>query len=136
MTVQELRIGNYVRASNPAGEDDSEWINIHCKVEAIPSKTHVQVIDGMIWSMEWITGIEISDEWLIKFGFEKWLLDSNENCSYYKLGVLNLMISDSGHSYGCSFEPENNNSWFTEVQYVHQLQNLYFALTGEELEVI
>jgi hypothetical protein len=30
----------------------------------------------------------------------------------------------------------NNSHWLDiEIKYVHQLQNLYFALTGEELEI-
>lgn len=80
------------------------------------------------------SGLKLTEDWLVKFGFEKWILESNESCSYYKHGVLNLMKSDS-LSYGCSFEPENNHSWFTEIKHIHQLQNLYFSLTGHELTI-
>lgn len=40
-------------------------------------------------------------------------------------GVLCHVVPSDGF-YGCAFKP---------VQYLHQLQNLYFALTGKELEV-
>ena len=84
--------------------------------------------------------IPISKEWLLKFGFEKIesdyriqiQKDDNQGNSDYWIYV------DSG------FDNESNKfkvmlvsgegDWFTSKnKYVHQLQNLYFALTGEEL---
>lgn len=70
--------------------------------------------------------IELTEEWLLKMGFEKFDEYSNFFLSekYYNFKIHgglnyvawhNLMIYD--------FEPK----------YVHQLQNLYYALTGEEL---
>ena len=71
-----------------------------------------------------ISPIPITEEWLLKFGFEKnlywrkdWLqIQQSEN-------EFSIYISDDymGQEYGEPFK------------YVHQLQNLYFALTGAEL---
>jgi hypothetical protein len=65
----------------------------------------------------------LTEEWLLKFGFDKegnrpkWVDDlasyniGNENIQYVKM-----------------------DSWkCIKIRYVHQLQNLYFALTGNEL---
>ena len=71
--------------------------------------------------------IPLTEEWLIKFGFEKfealtdiWVL-GNFRIVGFK-GVFKFYYTD--------VEPHNNN---THLEYVHQLQNLYHALTGEEL---
>lgn len=75
--------------------------------------------------------IPLTEEWLLKFGFRK--IDAY-NC-YILNGLLRYNV--------------DNNKWFIEtpdgpfesywvevpLTYVHQLQNLYFALTGEELTV-
>lgn len=55
--------------------------------------------------------IQLTEEWLLKFGYQIgmfWILSTGE-----------FRINISGIHY--------------DIQYVHQLQNLYFALTGEEL---
>ena len=77
--------------------------------------------------------IELTPEWLIKFGFEE---KERDHSIIYFIGI-NFVTNDylfditwiEGYSY-----PFYRNGYF-EIKYVHQLQNLYFALTGEELEV-
>jgi len=61
--------------------------------------------------------IPITKEWLLKFGFEY-----NHISGEYK-----------GHNM-IFFNRISYITWgTTKIYYVHQLQNLYFALTGEEL---
>ena len=71
-----------------------------------------------------IKGVKLTEEWLLKFGFNK--KDISElpfDELIYEKG--NIQIND---------EMEFYNGIFTQkIKYVHQLQNLYFALTGEEL---
>jgi hypothetical protein len=74
-------------------------------------------------------GIPLTEEWLLKFGFEK---------------IKNNGIDYELHDCVISFEAEwmwISESKLNEVRtlipkHVHQLQNLYFALTGKELELI
>jgi hypothetical protein len=80
--------------------------------------------------------IPLTEEWLIEFGFKK------ENNTIYSISDK-LSSSEVGRWYffkneNNSFTPhikrENKFSWIgKEIKHVHQLQNLYFALTGEEL---
>jgi len=74
--------------------------------------------------------IPLTEEWLLKFGFDK--LPFDRTSLEYKKDIYRLIGSE--------------DKWFclavmnfvhtkVRVQYVHQLQNLYFALTGEELEM-
>ena len=70
--------------------------------------------------------IQLNNEWYLKFGFEK------SNNSYY--------IGD--YTYGvelidCDFYfLLYGDQAMIKIKHVHQLQNLYFALTGEELKTI
>lgn len=76
--------------------------------------------------------IEIAEEWLLKFGFE---LYENRTHKIYALSIgdkfLQYIIRND--------DKENPVLQYYSIpfyiKYVHQLQNLYFALTGEELQV-
>ena len=63
--------------------------------------------------------IPLTEEWLLKFGFEK----RYETCFQYKNFILNdkFIMMDIDIT--------------IQLKYVHQLQNLYHALTGEELTI-
>lgn len=71
--------------------------------------------------------IPLTEEWLLKFGFEKdWtgyaLEDKNS---------LSFSVTKNGAYLACWLD----RSLGITIKYVHQLQNLYFALTGEELTI-
>jgi hypothetical protein len=78
--------------------------------------------------------IPLTEEWLLKFGFEKrttvlhsvqYFIGFNPITHDWMFDILWLV----GHEY-----PFYRNGHFA-IKYVHQLQNLYFALTGEELTI-
>lgn len=67
-----------------------------------------------------IEPIPLTEEWLIKFGFE------NSNMGFsadYSKDNIELNFVNGLYEYGD----------YCKIEYVHKLQNLYFALTGEEL---
>ena len=69
--------------------------------------------------------IPLTEEWLLNFGFKK---DGSEFSIYeYRYTVY---LSNKNYFYLC-----DNKKVLTIMYNVHQLQNLYFALTGEELEI-
>lgn len=68
--------------------------------------------------------ILITEEWLVKIGYEKtpsgtYLQPNSGNFIWFEQGLKCCIAGE--------YYPEN-------IKYVHQLQNLYFALTGEELK--
>ena len=73
--------------------------------------------------------IPLTEEWLLKFGFKEFEIDE---CWY--LVKDNFMFEKSG-IVGFYEYMDINAVAINEgrTKYVHQLQNLYFALTGEEL---
>jgi len=108
MKASELRIGNYVYHEPTI--DDWEII------QANPG-TMIQCEinpDGF-------DPIPLTEEWLLKFGFEP--LGS----SRFDFKIFTYYLYD-GSFY-------NQSSRLSTIKYVHQLQNLYFALTDEELEI-
>lgn len=69
--------------------------------------------------------IPLTEEWLIKFGF---VLHGGSNKFAHKEDFWELENEENGLGwYCCHLE--------CSVKYVHQLQNLYHALTGQELEI-
>ena len=114
MKANELRIGNYVSVTWNGSSEITEI-----------EQYHVRLKDGFS-DIESLRPIPLTKEWLLKFGFnanryndEFELYPLMFDCEYTDHGEWN--ISYDGHPLS------------TEVKYVHQLQNLYFALTGEEL---
>jgi hypothetical protein len=71
--------------------------------------------------------IPLTEEWLLKFGFEK-----NKNNRFVLLtGDVDILFTEDLDGWVC----DGINFSVNCLSYVHQLQNLYFALTGEELEM-
>mgnify|MGYP003148218537 CR=1 FL=1 len=69
--------------------------------------------------------IPLTEEWLVKFGFVE---NSISIGSYAYLRIE----KDLTFAVGVPYESGGNSR---ALKHVHQLQNLYFALTGTELEL-
>jgi len=124
MKAKELRIGNYI-LHEPTIDD---WEEI---IVTLPSLLQVDI------SPESYCGIPLTEEWLLKFGFEKDTYASTNRWILYNHDEGEVLFEISGSdSYGWVriFTTTNGiEDTDTHFKYVHQLQNLYFALTGEEL---
>lgn len=72
--------------------------------------------------------IELTEDWLVKFGFIGQVRNQDSPNNRFMVWQLNILTYNTNHGW-----------WYLgmqlqcEVKYVHQLQNLWFALTGEEL---
>lgn len=78
-------------------------------------------------------GILLTEEWLVKMGFEKQEDgDDHDDWHWYELQVLPDIAFVQGNKKGYLdvFILDHDN---IRVQFVHQLQNLYWCLCGEEL---
>ena len=77
--------------------------------------------------------ISLSDKWLSRMGFEP---SANYNIFYRRLNHHNLLVADLNHNIVLATEADNKGSiGLTQVDYVHQLQNLYYDLTKQEIEI-
>ena len=77
--------------------------------------------------------VELTEEWLLKFGFEK---DEMHNCIViYKDSYIHIEIAFECDIKIVTISGSEAGDHMEHIKYVHQLQNLYFALTGEELTI-
>jgi hypothetical protein len=132
MEANELRIGNYF----------TEFKEVK-QVSGIESFPTVVVWDYTGCECLLFEPIPLTEEWLVKFGFEK---DSTRTFSHRftiecQKSMLVLRPSCFGGYY---FGIASSDSMGTDVElddvlsykYVHQLQNLYHSLTGTELKTV
>ena len=117
MKANELRIGNYIQfrhTETPVkitlGDFVREYKNEHLEdYEPIP----------------------LTEDWLERFGFEQ----HHDDCSNGVMYIKDI-FSEQPKTWGAY--PNEVGSGIVikdsvKLEHVHQLQNLYFALTGEEL---
>jgi hypothetical protein len=137
MEAQNLRIGNIVKLVNQSGH-----IAIVTEIGSHRGEPYVMCKDipnGIYLhhkGQDLVQGVPLSEDWLIKFGFEKEVL-LGEN--YYT-----LELNDNKYCDLCIVNGDKNGfievtlfpyeEWF-RYRYVHELQNLFAALTGRELEL-
>lgn len=110
----ELRLGNLINNNNKVIE-----ITLGHNVTVTANN-----FSGMLsLRKQDIIPIQLTEDWLLKFGFEK-------NSTYENYRLNDIVIEDTDYGI-CMYNPTHlvkNN-----IKYVHQLQNLYFAVTGSEL---
>jgi hypothetical protein len=138
--LNKLRLGNFVfddenKIMKVARIETSEYTkwnsgeNFSIIIENLIDKNNYYISE--------INAIPITEEWLLKLGFNK----------VYKKGYIGI---DVNHSDFVLTEPKIIGDWqdfyvfqftagnvpkFKALKYVHELQNLYFALTDEELKI-
>ena len=117
MGAKELRVGNWVISNGVEMQLTQFGLGLHLTNQNLLDKTEP---------------IPITEEWIVKFGF------------HYYDGVFS---KDGGKLYGFDYDTYwlfdygqdlwrvNKKPYFFKYKHVHQLQNLYFALTGEELTI-
>jgi len=126
MESKELRLGNLVYYG--------ESIRLITMIQDNPSRKAVGV-DNMITYIEVLKPIPLSGELLVKCGFK---LGTGSESEQYCLKIdsyLEIRIYHDDFSWEFADARESitpNCKWF---KYLHQLQNLYFALTNQELQI-
>lgn len=120
MKAKEVRIGNLLKKDGVVVTIDGRSIfDMWC------AKFYAENYDP----------IPITEEWLLRFGFKNSESINKSNSFFYKpVGGSELHINpDNGVVWIERYTNIFNNPAL--IEYVHQLQNLYFALTGKELQL-
>ena len=130
MEAKELRIGNLVTIDNKVRLKDSGKTLTVMGVADESIRLHNE-LDVFGQLLKFIKPIPLTEEWLLNFGFEE------DSCNYYKIienqeAVLYIDKLDTTFAYGYPYECSGGD---LKLKHVHQLQNLYHALTGEELTI-
>ncbi len=122
IAINDLRINNYVYYNNEHNEigvitklitdiiTDINYVGINNRIDVHYFYKH-------------INSIPLTEDWLINFGFN----------NYFEKGKIKIIPKGRlGYENGRTYF----NSWAIlekQPDYVHELQNLYYALTKEEL---
>lgn len=114
MKTNELRIGNYVM-----------YADVICKVEGYSGG--LLQTDGVYSFISKFHPIPINEKWLLKLGFEK---RDDQKYSHLKfdrtwVSLDSILVKWYGNALG----------GIMMLDYVHQLQNIFFAINSEELEL-
>lgn len=142
MEAKELRIGNLVT------DEFYDSFKIVIEVKSINNEGINLIVenDGEYPEMAsyWIEPeytfdklrpIPLTEEWLLKFGFEKDSVNDYNLCVTIHGNIFLTAFSDDYKTVYLYQNYEMATDYAAKVKYVHQLQNLYFALTGEELTI-
>jgi len=136
MDIKELRIGNLVRLEE--GEETEQ------QVDYLNADSECVGLFGnaIINSITDIEGIPLTDKWVIRMGFKKvdypvyvmYVISVGDFELEYRIhkkrGSIELYLVGNG------LYDERGETDLTDIcKYVHSLQNVYFALTGKELQI-
>jgi len=130
MQAKDLRIGNLVYLQD--GVTVATVINFKNRFN----------ING--YPEDIISGIRLTEEWLVKFGFKKSKAIPNEKSCYLfedkgKTPIEFYVVGKGFWDVLTIYDPisrSNKINFITDnrgLNFVHQLQNLYFTLAGSEL---
>lgn len=145
LKANELRVGNYIKFNNHIEKEKIIQINLRFFASWAGGRSAEDMrIDEEI--NDYYQPIPLTEQWLERFGFEKlWDLNKNQWSLYIDEGLIieatkvdllfyiRLCISQD------NFDENIDTSCFVayrDIGYIsfHTLQNLYYSITGCELE--
>lgn len=123
MKANELRIGNYLSGRNTVQVTEILMDGL-VRIEDSNSKFYVTGDNPCL------EPIPLTEEWLLKFGFSY-----DERFDSFVKEYHNKMFNSKDEFIVRKDLVVCDMDYSPETKHVHQLQNLYFALTGEELTI-
>lgn len=122
----DFRVGNLFYG-NYENEEDEKIESVVCKILGYDSFDNFYQVEneGEIEEFCSIQKIPLTKEWLLKFGFDVFKFDNGEP-NQYRFKEMLLVIRDGFFvDYGTS----------VKLEYLHELQNLYYAKYKNELVI-
>ena len=126
MKATELRIGNYIKLM--LNHEDYETIQV--------TSDELVMVDKKQADYE---PLRLTEDWLLKHGFSVKNFDYSIPISECKVVWLTLIPQDEEcTAYSVCVtqtdeDEEDQNVFLSDISYVHQLQNLYYAMANKEL---
>lgn len=127
MKAKDLRVGNLVKQPDRIGKVQEIWSDA-VRLEGFNNG----------YSYGYTEPIPLAEKWLLKLGFNRVYhkltgehshLPSHFNLNGFRIDVEYYCGSEEVCYYEFNLYPN------ADLKYVHQLQNLFFAITGQELEL-
>jgi hypothetical protein len=120
--ANELRIGNFLQGEK--GIDVVSEINMDSYASTTGIRTFLQNAKP----------IPLSEDWIKKLGFTKSAPRVSRIISWHE-ETSEFYIRRVRSNFELLRDNYDGSVYIKRIQFVHQLQNLYFALTGNELEI-
>lgn len=124
MEANELRINNYYELKGSVLDGGI------CQLKNLNDFIHI----GNLIKNDLVKPIPLTEEWLLKFGFEKnfenlieILINKNQSLHFDKTDNCMSLYIPINHEFIYLV--------FKHIKYVHQLQNLFYSICGTELEI-
>jgi len=123
--ANELRIGNWIYVVD-AGNFQVESLDMYDR------DTDPSILVNEEYYLQRCEPIPLTEEWLLKFGFEIGgnHISTNLTTAKIKGFAINTYSNFDEKYWWLGYYTNSVNS---HIKYLHQLQNLYFSLTGIEL---
>lgn len=124
LSTSELRLGNLILVSTPSNPSA-----VVCEVlQIMTDHIRVETIEGQHLNVpvSQISGIAVDAEMIKRYGF---MLQAEDPKCYYRAPIILVNDSEGWHLALHGWHIGHN------IYYLHQLQNLYFALCLEELRL-
>ena len=122
MKASELRIGNYLQ------HPERGLIIVRGIETDFDDLNRENTVND--FAVSELLPVPLTEEWLLKFGFK-----DDEPHTYINLDEHSVMsIQFDQYKKIISLFSAGAHYYLLEIKYVHQLQNLYFSLTGQDLE--
>jgi hypothetical protein len=117
MKANELRIGNLVNYGDS------------------PLIVDINVLRDLdVYNKHKIKPIPLTEEWLVKLGFKhQYKLIKSEDFFVIEINSDSKLYINLNKMEFRIYKAYIGIAYSSKIHFVHQLQNLYFALTGEEL---
>lgn len=145
MKEQDLRIGNFIEYHSFEGDGGFYEIEQICKdsegfkgyyIVFRNGSFKVSIEENELIQDRMIQPIPLTEEWLLKFGFEKdGTMSGCYNYEFENIRILKSFINKDSDYSVCPIGVSPSTLSIAKLKHVHQLQNLYHALTGEELTI-
>ena len=119
METKELRIGNFI--------EDIHYPEL-ILFTGVDLELFAGLYDGTILESD-LQPIPLTEKWLLDFGFEE------KDSKFYKEGFFCYLIYGGESGWKTWVNLCKDDFTLSLIGQVHQLQNLYFALTGKELQL-
>lgn len=134
VTAEELRLGNWLYSYTIFSLDDGKAAKEGC---ISPFRVDLKTLQ-MIYEQPLLVTmkpIPITPEILDKAGFHNYPSGSIDRWKKNRLYIESSMWMKDQYRFKWENMDHTGSTPITKIKFVHQLQNLYFALTGTELEI-
>lgn len=143
--VKELRIGNWVYlpslSKEAYGNERVRFLveGIYKDEDGYKVLCHCETKDGYSCTEdalpEEIEPIPLAEELLLKCGFKRAFYGFHNGIELYRMSFIFDEIVETKNEWFLSMNHGKNAITCSPIRYIHQLQNIYFDLIGEELKV-